>query len=216
MWFQDAEYHFNGMVSREFRRASPQFYHLTTWSRHSFNQKPPLTPNISHIACPSPTASCWTLLSRGTGTCFRLSLKKRTLSLGTGTHPNHGVSSLVWKAALLMGVLQTQLRHCWSSFFRRTFVTPELSLHLCWAGCLDTSSQWGWSELQSKDSALEAAEQSCMSSSSPRNTLHHPITYRAHKHDPFEGGHSTAGPAGFQSHPKAKGKSLVQLQEAKI
>lgn len=133
--------------SGEQHKNETQFYHLTTWSRHKFSQKHPLTPSISHIPCPSPGASCWTHLSRGTGRWFRFSPKSEgkghTLLLWGMPKP-WGITCL----ELLMGLTE----HWWSSFFRRTSLSPELShvsLHLCCTGF--STSQWGWPELQSRD-----------------------------------------------------------------
>lgn len=195
--------------SGEQHKNETQFYHLTTWSRHKFSQKHPLTPSISHIPCPSPGASCWTHLSRGTGRWFRFSPKSEgkghTLLLWGMPKP-WGITCL----ELLMGLTE----HWWSSFFRRTSLSPELShvsLHLCCTGF--STSQWGWPELQSRDSAPGCRAElsvSLQDSSSPRNALNLPVMGHSNTiHNPFEGGHSTAVAAGFQSQPEAKAKCLL-------
>lgn len=122
------------------------------------------------------------------------------------------------EGCLLMGVLQTHLRRWWSSFCRRTSLTPELPMPACtsaelaaWTppreGGLSSRAKIQLSRLQSRAAwAAHPQEHPALPVTGHTNTFH----------DPSEGGHSTAGAAGFQSHPKAKGKNLVQLKKPKI
>lgn len=159
-WFQGNSW--------EQRKNETQFYHLTTWSRHKFSQKHPLTPSISHIPCPSPGASCWTHLSRGTGRWFRFSPKSEgkghTLLLWGMPKP-WGITCLeFWWVLQSTGEAPFSEEHLWAQSY---------PMSACISAALASAppSEGGLSsraEIQ-----LQAAEQSCLC---PSRTAHPPGT----------------------------------------
>lgn len=215
--------------SGEQPRKEPRFYHLTTWSSHSFSQKPPLTPNISHIPCPPPTASCWTHLPRGIGTCSRFSLnpegKGHSLEvclLWDMPKPPWGITCWESRGCPGDGCLTDTSstgeapfsgEHLWpQSYPMSTSTFAELA---AWTppseGGLSKKAKIQLPRLQSRAVCMSTP---IRTAHLPRNALHLPVMGHTNTpHDPFEGGHSTAVPAGFQSQPKAKGRACCSSQK---